>query len=420
MDFPLRFGAELRRLRQDAGMTLQVFADAVNYSKGHLCKIERGDKPPTMDLARRCDTLFETDGQLQRMVRPRRRTETGGPAVARRDAIATGVGSFLAVTLTGSGKDPAASGKDASGPGTSGPVDEAALPTIALFRDQLHQMRQLGQGVAPGALLPVLRTQTAAATSLAARASGVTRAGLLVIAARFAEYTGWMAQEAGDTAAALRWTDEAVDLARAGGDDQLADYALVRRALVTFYDGNAAETVGLAQRAQRSALPPRIRGLAAQREAQGHALAGDEKACLRGLERARALLDAADQPSDTPVLGTTNLADPVSMATGWCLHDLGRPREAAAVLDRECRRIPPHALRTRTRYGLRSALAHAASGEVERSCEVAHELLGLMHIAPSATVRADVHRLDRELSRFRADPAVRELRPALANALSVH
>ncbi|MFF4177717.1 helix-turn-helix domain-containing protein [Streptomyces sp. NPDC001750] len=413
MDFPLRFGAELRRLRQDAGMTLQVFADAVNYSKGHLCKIERGDKRPTMDLARRCDALFMTDGQLQRMARPQRETETGGPVVARRDAIATGVGSFLAITLTGSGRD-------VPRPGTNGSADDASPPTVVLFRDQLHQMRQLGQGVAPGALLPILRTQAGTVTTLAARASGVTRAGLLVIAARFAEYTGWMAQEAGDEAAALRWTDEAVELARAGGDDQLADYALVRRALVTFYNGDAAETVGLAQRAQRSALPPRIRGLAAQREAQGHALAGDEKACLRGLERARTLLDTADQPSDTPVLGTTNLADPVSMVTGWCLYDLGRPREAAAVLDRECRRIPPHALRTRTRYGLRSALAHAASGEVERSCEVARELLNFMNIAPSATVRADVRRLDRELSRFRANPAVRELRPALANALSVH
>ncbi|WP_335932633.1 helix-turn-helix transcriptional regulator [Streptomyces sp. PTD5-9] len=422
MDFPLRFGAELRRLRQDAGMTLQVFADAVNYSKSHLCKIERGDKRPTMDLARRCDILFATDGRLQRMVRPGRgrAAEPGGPVVPRREVIATGVGSLLAVTLTGSGKDPTGQGRIPSVSGGDGFADEAAPSTIALFRDQMQQMRQLGQSVAPGTLLPVLRTQTATVIDLAARASGATRAGLMVIAARFAEYTGWMAQEAGDEEAALGWTDDAVELARAGGDEQLADYALVRRALVTFYNGDAVATVGLARQAQRSALPPRIRGLAAQREAQGHALAGDEKACLRGLERARALLDEAEQPPDTPMLGTTHLTDPVSMVTGWCLHDLGRPREAAAVLDRECRRIPPHALRTRTRYGLRSALAHAASGEIERSCEVARELLHLTNIAPSATVRSDVRKLDRELSRFRTNPEVRELRPALVHALSAN
>ncbi|MFF9346426.1 helix-turn-helix domain-containing protein [Streptomyces sp. NPDC014734] len=406
VEFPLRFGAELRRLRQDAGMTLQACADAVNYSKGHLCKIERGDKRPTMALARQCDTLFRTGGRLQRMVRPEGIAEADGPAPARRDVIATGVASLLAAALTGPGTDSTA---EADGP-----------PTAALFRDQLHQMRRLGQNAAPGVLLPVLRSQAETVTVLAARASGATRTGLLVVAARFAEYTGWMAQEAGDEAAALKWTDDAVELARAGGDDQLADYALVRRALVTFYNGDAAETVGLAQQAQRSVLPPRVRGLAAQREAQGHALAGDERACLRGLERARVLLAAADEAADTPVLGTTNLVDPVSMVTGWCLHDLGRPREAAEVLDRECRRIPPHALRTRTRYGLRSALAHAASGEVERSCEVARELLAYTHIAPSATVRADVRKLDRELSRFRANTAVRELRPALANALSAN
>lgn len=118
------------------------------------------------------------------------------------------------------------------------------------------------------------------------------------------------------------------------------------------------------------------------------------------------------------MLGTTQLADPVSMVTGWCLYDLGRPRQAAAVLDRECRRIAPHALNTRTRYGLRRALALAASGEVDSSCETARELLAFMSVIRSATVRTDVRRLDREWSRFRGNPAVRGLRPALANVLN--
>ncbi|MFE7661303.1 helix-turn-helix domain-containing protein [Streptomyces celluloflavus] len=403
MDIPLRFGAELRRLREGAGMTLQQLADVTSYSRGHLSKIERGVNPPTMNLVQCCDAYFDAGGRLRRAFSVEAESAEKKPKPARRQVIATGVGSLLATRFAEGGRPDH--------------VSDSELPPDALFQDQLHQMKQLGQSLRPSAILPALRSQASTVIALATRATGPSRAGLLVTASRFAEYIGWVAQEGGDEVAALNATAEAVELARAGGDEYLADYALVRRALVMYYNGNAPRTIALAQQAQRSGAPPRIRGLAAQREAQGHALAGDERACGRALDRARDLLAVEEAPS-SPVLGTTQLADPVSMVTGWCLYDLGRPRQAAAVLDRECRRIAPHALNTRTRYGLRRALALAASGEVDSSCETARELLAFMSVIRSATVRTDVRRLDREWSRFRGNPAVRGLRPALANVLN--
>ncbi|MFB7779773.1 helix-turn-helix domain-containing protein [Streptomyces bauhiniae] len=398
----LCFGAELRRLRHGAGMTLDQVAAEVNYSSGHLCKVELGDKKPTMTLARRCDALFGTDGRLGRLVES-----------AKYPAAGTRASPRALLALEGSALAPGTDMRET----VATKSYEATLPLVALFQERLELMRKLGQASAPDLLLGVLREQVTEITGLAVRASGRTRAELLVIAARFAEYIGWMAQEAGDEAGALRWTAEAVELAEAGGDVHLADYAQVRRALVTMYAGAAAETVALAQQAQRSTAPPRIRGLACQRAAQGYALLGDEKACLMGLDRARTPLD--DSEPDGPVLGPTNLTDPVAMVFGWCLHDLGRHRQAAEVLDRECALIPPHALRSRVRYGVRRALAHAAAGAVERSCEVARELLDCARLAPSATVRADVRRLDRELLRFRTSPMVRDLRPALTEFFSV-
>ncbi|MFI6855649.1 helix-turn-helix domain-containing protein [Streptomyces sp. NPDC050416] len=59
----------MRRLRKDAGRTLEYVARRVNYSKGHLSKVERGDKKPTEALARRCDALFRTGGRLERLLR---------------------------------------------------------------------------------------------------------------------------------------------------------------------------------------------------------------------------------------------------------------------------------------------------------------------------------------------------------------
>ncbi len=385
-------------------MTLDQVAGEVNYSSGHLCKVELGDKKPTMTLARRCDALFGTDGRLGRLVETEKYPSAGTRASPR---------ALLA--LEGSALAPGAGTREA---GAVRPY-ETTLPLASLFQERLGAMRKLGQASAPELLLGVLREQVTEITGLAVRASGRTRTELLLIAARFAEYIGWMAQEAGDEAGALRWTAEAVELAEAAGDEHLADYAQVRRALVTFYAGAAAETVTLAQQAQGSTAPPRIRGLAAQRAAQGYALLGDERACLMGLDRARALLAMDDPEPDGLVLGPTHLADPVAMVTGWCLHDLGRHRQAAEILDRECMLIPPHALRSRVRYGVRRALAHAAAGAVERSCEVARELLDCGRLAPSATVRADVRRLGRELMRFRTSPMVRDLQPALTESFSV-
>ncbi|WP_037913933.1 helix-turn-helix domain-containing protein [Actinacidiphila yeochonensis] len=405
-----RFGPELRRLRQEAGLTLTKFSAALNYDKGHLSKVERGERSASPELARRCDTFLGANGELQRLVvSPGNDSNPIGTStapsrwrVARRTVLAASTGSLIDIGLK-----------------LGGQASSTANPLLPSFLAQFDQLRKLGQSTAPQALLPLLETQTRTVAGLAADTPSATRAPVLLLASRFAEFTGWMAQEAGDSGAAIGWTGEAAELARAGGDPHLGSYALVRRALVTLYDGDAESTVTLARRAQSDRLPPRIRGLAAQREAQGHALVGDERECLRSLDRARELLAGDDARGGAePVIGTTHVSDPAAMTTGWCLHDLGRPKAAAEVLDRECRRLPHHALRTRARYGFRRSLAHAASGEVEHACAIAGELLGVMPAVPSATVNSDIRRLARELSRFRSSRAVRDLQPALARALA--
>ncbi|THA29571.1 XRE family transcriptional regulator [Streptomyces sp. A1277] len=406
---PSHFGPELRRLRQEAGLSLADFATALNYDKGYLSKVERGGRTASHELARRCDAFLGAKGELERLaVGPEPApdpTEAAAPGlwqVGRRAVLAAGTGSLVDLGLKLGGQ----------------PLSVAG-PLLLSFRAQFDQLRQLGQSTAPKLLLPLLETQTRTVAGLAADTPSASRAPVLLLASRFAEFTGWMAQEAGRSGAALAWTGEAAELARAGGDPYLGSYALVRRALVTFYDGDAASTVALARRAQRDGIPSRIRGLAAQQEAQGHALVGEERDCLRSLDRAHELLDSEDARSGTgPVLGTTHVSDPAMMATGWCLFDLGRPRSAAEILDRECRRLPAHALRTRARYGFRRSLAHAASGEVEHACTIAGELLGVMPAVPSATVNSDVRRLARELHRFRSSRAVRDLQPALARVLA--
>jgi transcriptional regulator with XRE-family HTH domain len=423
----MSFGPELRRLRVAADLSLTRLAALLYYSKGYVSKIETGLKRPTPELAQRCDALLGAEGALAALVPARSSGSVAGEAMTSR---ATDVSEVWSMNVAPDGTSwfrlvdrrqvLVAGATSVLGFGFSDrDVSAAARQAASLegFRALFDQFRQLGQTASPAVVLPALIVQTQAMQGIAAQSDARTQGSALTLAARYAEYAGWMCQEAGNDEAALWWTDRAVELAAAGGDRDLASYALVRRALMALYRNDAAETVELSRGAQVGSVLPRIRGLAAQREAQGHALAGDRDACLRCLDSARGLLASAPSDPAAPVLGSTNLIDPITMITGWCLYDLGRPAEAAEILDREIARLPPDALRSHTRYGVRQALAHAAAGEVEHACEIAESLLGGVGMVGSATIRTDVRRLARTLSRFRTTRSVRELSPRLAAAL---
>lgn len=310
----LSFGAELRRRRLAAGLSLSGLAQMVHYSKGQLSKLERGVKAPSLDLARLCDAGLRADGGLVSLVSPRPRT--------RRNVLTAGALAVPALCL---------------GHGT-GPVDVDHADQAGIFRSLFDHYRNLGQDIDPGVLLPPLAAQTDSIQKFAKISGGAARRNLLIIGSRYAEYTGWLAQETGNDLAALRWTQCAADLAKAGGDTDFAAYGLVRHGLITLYRDDAPQTIQLASRAQASSLPPRIRGLAATREAQGEAIGGDYDSAMRALDRAGPLLSMEDADTEQPVIGTRNVADPAEMIRGWCLYDLGRPADAARIIGRHRQR----------------------------------------------------------------------------------
>lgn len=421
------FGPRLRGLRLSRGLSLAELARRVHYSKGHLSKIENGLAAPTELFAKQCEGVLGVEGELLGLVSPVAKRSakaslseigeevwvmTMGPegessfaATGRRGVLKAGVASLVGLGV-GAGRSPR----------TASARAEHAIPR---FHDLFGEIRRLGQSVSPGVVLPMVIAQAQALRSLAPDVRGGASAELGLLAARTAEYAGWMAQESGDNSAALWWTRTAVSIADEMGDRDLATYALVRQALVAMYQGDARATVTLAQRAQStSATPRRILGLAAQREAQGHALAGSYDQCMRSLERAASHLAAARaDPMAGPVLGTSHVDDPVAVVTGWCLYDLGRTAEAAEVLDRQVPLIPAHAIRAKVRFGVRQALAHAASGEIDRACALAEEMVPSALTVDSETISLDVRGLATTLRRWHTSPAVRQVEPMLASAL---
>jgi transcriptional regulator with XRE-family HTH domain len=426
---PLAFGAELRRHRQEKGLSLTALAATINYSKSHLSKVESGTKAPSTDLARRCDNALEASGALTRLAPPPQRAPlTAAPLPDRHSEVWTmwmapdGNGGFHAFDRRAVLTSTAASVMSWAITST-GRESEPTEPDLTAFPVMLQQLRIVGQTNPPATAIQIAIPLAQTLTSLASSAAPTSRVTALQLAARFAEYTGWMAQEDGDNTASTWWTNQAVSLALAGGDPEMPGYALVRQAEIALYRDDHIEVLRLARQAQEKSTTARVLGFAVQREAQGHALAGEEHACRNALDRATELVHQAhtDTTEVTPaVLGSTTMTDPVAFVTGWCLYDLGHPAAAAKILIHEFDRVPAHAHRARARYGARLALALAGQHEIDHACAIAETTAVAASFVNSATVRTDLRRLARTMNRWRKHPDVRRVMPRLASALHIH
>ncbi|MEE4594576.1 helix-turn-helix transcriptional regulator [Streptomyces sp. DSM 41524] len=61
------FGAEIRRHREKADMSLRRLSEVLNYSKSHLARIEAAESLPYDDLPAKLDACFGADGMFARI-----------------------------------------------------------------------------------------------------------------------------------------------------------------------------------------------------------------------------------------------------------------------------------------------------------------------------------------------------------------
>jgi transcriptional regulator with XRE-family HTH domain len=422
------FGSELRRRRLAAAMSLADLARAVHYSKGYLSKIETGVKVAGPDLARRCDAVLKADGALLALTRERTPVlgPAGNEAVDTRDRWETCW--LVRVGPEGQGELAGMLRRGVLLAGALGVFGWKAPPGFVrrrdgsrhydAFRSMFDLVRAIAQNTSPAALMPVLIAHTETLRHLAATTSDPASGRLWLLAARYAEFTGWMAQESGNDTHALLWTEQSVELADTGGDRRLGAYAFVRQAEIAMYQGRPRDTIVLAQHAQTLDCGSHIRGLAAQREGQGHALAGDARRCHLALDRAAQWLAEPDHEGSLPRLGTSNVSDLIDLVVGWALVDLGEPGRAVDLLHAQLEQTPVTAHRMKARIGARYALALVGAGEVEHSCAAVPRLLEWCADVDSATVRTDLRRLLRALNRWPRVSCVRGVMPELTAAVS--
>jgi transcriptional regulator with XRE-family HTH domain len=397
------FGVELRRMREEAGLSLSALGKAVHYTKGYLSKIETSDRPPGPELARLCDAALNAGGTLVALV-PRDPMAKVNPTPGQDG------------WLLDRGRRPAG----AQDGFTAAAGEEN---TVDVFRALFNQAVDLGELVSSRVVLPTVTTNANTLWSLALVAPPATRSSLTTLAALNATYAGWLALETGDDHAAQWWSRTAVGLAKRVDDANLVAYTLMREAQVAVFRDDPDQVLALASRIEDDTrVSARYRGIAAHRIAQAHAMMGDYDQCRRALDRSMVLMPEATEP---PTFGGAVLPPMANggshvgggVIVGWCLYDLGRPQVAVEVLDKELVRIPSGHRRAAARFGARRVLAYASAGEVDHACALAHELIDIASVVDSATVRMEFRRLARALARWHTHQAVRELRPHLAAAL---
>lgn len=375
------FGVRLRDLRLRKGWRIRELATLTSISAGQIGNLEHGRRMPKGNTAEILDAALGAGGDLIALA--------AGRAAAGTEARARS-GRVLSAT-----------------PRTNPVLDVDSL--LHTYGDVLDSLRGLGRAAGPRPVLGTLRASARTLSETARDLRGADADGVWALAARFAEYTGWMFEEAGDYTGALRWTQQAVVWGARGDDHTVAAYAYVRRALIAQHRGDPRATVEYARRAAaHPATTARIRVHAARREAQGHALLGDRDACYRGLERSARLMDTHAE-SGAPDWGPRADRETFQLIEASCLMALRRFDTALelfggagtdAVRATAATAATENAL---ARFRIRHAVACAGVGLVATGCDLLDVMLPAIRRLDSSTIRAELAGFVTEARRHRPD-----------------
>jgi hypothetical protein len=265
----------------------------------------------------------------------------------------------------------------------------------------------------PAVVLDSVRDHLGLVRRLRDSASGADRRALLQVQAEYAEFCGWLHQDAGDLRAARYWTDRALEWAHGYGSPELAAYVLARKAQLACDMGDPGEAVDLAD-AARHLAPRRSRLLAmsATYAAHGHAMRGDSAACHRTYDTALGLVSEPQTDSPRP-RGSWLDASYVRVQRAYSLSLLGRYGAAADDFSEAIRTLPPTFRRDRGVYLARAAVAQARDGHHEHAADTGLRALPIAAETGSARILGALTTLDAILPARTSAPEVASFRAAM-------
>lgn len=236
------------------------------------------------------------------------------------------------------------------------------------------------------------------------------------MAARYAEFAGWLHQDAGDPICAGRWTETALSIAHASGDEGMIAYTLMRRSNQAAEQDQVGMALGLADAALSTigARTPRIRALGYRQKAAGLALTNDPSGCIDALTRARD--EIASDPSWNPLTGYCTIHY-LDAEAALCFMRLGKPERAANLLAPAISTWPSGYVRDKGFYQAHFAEALTLSGEAEAAIRQARQAASLVATCGSRRTAAQLHRVPALLDAMDQRQTAADLRHELTTAM---
>lgn len=441
-------GLTLRDLRTSAGLSLRELGRRVHYDYSRLSRAENGEHLIPAEQIVLIDHTLGAGGLLNRL-----RALAGDSAAARAAGIApAGLRAEAGDTVKLTWRTPdgrtvtvhvsrrqftqllATGTLGALLPAGAANLDEADRLTWALdapgrldphvlgyFHRLLSEHFTADKMLGPYALIGQVLPQLRVLDGLRRHARPRTAAPALHLLAHYAEFAGWLYQDAGDTTQATWWSDRAGHYAYAAGDHEMVAYLLIRKSNIALMDDDAITAIELAAAAAHTPgeTSPKLTALAHQQEARGWALLGEATPSRRSLDTATTLL--ADHPggvSDTaPIYLHHYNLDTLATQSASCLRACGHTDTAAQILEHKIATTPEHLRRDRAHLSVKLANTLLASPhpDPERAAQLGIDSAATSHSTGSARIRKELTTLDHTLTTRWPDlPATLTLHETLA------
>ncbi|MGW1614476.1 helix-turn-helix domain-containing protein [Streptomyces sp. NPDC002285] len=285
------FADLVRRALRDKGYSMKAAARAMNYDVSYLSRVLNGKQKPSANLAQALDELV-------------------------------GAGGSLAATVLDD-DDESRVAK------TAGQPSRLDAGTVDALAGVLAAYRRLDDAVKPESVIPATVAQMREVTRMLKGARGPHRDSLAAVASEFVQFAGWMFAQTREDDQAVRYLNDALELADEISNGTLAAQALNFKGYIARQQGRPQ---GIARWFACAATTPGAHP--AQRigdylqAAAGLAQLGERDAALRTVEDAERLMDkaAALPPPDTAYWLTPSFN---RLNMGLCTLALGRYSEAA-------------------------------------------------------------------------------------------
>nr|WP_052478220.1 hypothetical protein [Kibdelosporangium sp. MJ126-NF4]CEL16805.1 putative DNA-binding protein [Kibdelosporangium sp. MJ126-NF4] len=243
------------------------------------------------------------------------------------------------------------------------------------------------------------------------------RCRLLAVAARSAEFVGWLYRDMHDALRARFWYDRATEWAQEAGDMPMQGYVLLKRSQMAYDERDGVRVLTLAQAAGQGPwrLPAPVAAEVTQQEARGLAMTGERwHVVQQKLELAQRVLLEADDHDPECQLGAYFNEGTWKLRTASCYLDAGKPRLAAQLYG-QVLRADLLSRRDRAYFMARMASSLALAGEPDEAAGVGIEAAMLATATASKRTKRELRRALTSLRPWSGRTGPRQLQEVLAH-----